>query len=65
MSPEVIEITVEPERKRESNDQRRTLYSFFTFVLSSTGQAILGTDNYTALPSTWLPALQTGFQSNF
>jgi len=48
-----------------SNDQRRTLYSYITFVLSSTGQSLLGTDNYSALPSTWLPAIVSGFQSNY
>lgn len=46
-------------------DQRRTLYSYFSFVLSSTAQEKLGSIDYTPLPSSWLPTLREGFQSNF
>jgi len=46
-------------------DQRRTLYSFFTYVLSSTAQEKLSSLYYAALPSLWIPTLQEGFQANF
>jgi len=46
-------------------DQRRTLYSYFTFVLSSLGQSILPNNNYASLPLTWTPAILAGFQKNF
>jgi ABC-type phosphate transport system substrate-binding protein len=48
-----------------SADQRRTLYSYFSFVLSSIAQEKLGSIDYTPLPSSWLPTLREGFQSNF
>jgi ABC-type phosphate transport system substrate-binding protein len=50
---------------RLSADQRRTLYSYFSFVLSSTAQEKLGSINYAPLPSTWLVSLREGFQANF
>jgi len=50
---------------RLTADQRRTEYSYFTFLLSSTAQEALTSINYAALPSAWLPKLKTGFQSNF
>jgi len=46
-------------------DQRRTLYSYFTFVLSSTAQSKLSTIDYNPLPSAWLEKLTEGFQANF
>ena len=46
-------------------DQRRTLYSFFTFVLSSTAQNLLSTIDYAPLPAGWLQTLREGFQENF
>ncbi len=46
-------------------DQRRTLYSYFTFVLSSAGQNALGTIDYAPLPTAWLQILREGFQENF
>ena len=46
-------------------DQRRTLYSYFTFVLSSTAQNVLSTIDYAPLPSAWLQLLREGFQENF
>ncbi len=46
-------------------DQRRTLYSYMTFVLSSLGQSILPNNNYASLPATWQPAVLAGFQKNF
>jgi ABC-type phosphate transport system substrate-binding protein len=46
-------------------DQRRTLYGFFIFVLSSTAQEKLSTIDYGALPSSWLEKLQEGFRANF
>lgn len=50
---------------RLTADQRRTLYAFFSFALSSTAQEKLGSINYSPLPSSWLPTLREGFQSNF
>jgi ABC-type phosphate transport system substrate-binding protein len=50
---------------RLTADQRRTLYSYFSFVLSSTAQEKLSSILYAPLPSTWLPTLREGFQSNF
>ena len=46
-------------------DQRRTLYGFFIFVLSSTAQQKLSTIDYGSLPSSWLEKLQEGFRANF
>jgi ABC-type phosphate transport system substrate-binding protein len=46
-------------------DQRRTLYSYFTFVLSSTAQSKLSSIDYASLPTAWLGPLTEGFQSNF
>jgi hypothetical protein len=51
--------------KRLTADPRRTLYSYFTFVLSSAGADILGEHEYLGLPSTWLKTLREGFQENF
>jgi ABC-type phosphate transport system substrate-binding protein len=46
-------------------DQRRTLYSYFTFILSSTAQNLLSNIDYAPLPSAWLQELREGFQENF
>jgi ABC-type phosphate transport system substrate-binding protein len=46
-------------------DQRRTLYSYITYILSSTAQTKLPSDFYAPLPTTWLPFLVSGFQSNY
>jgi ABC-type phosphate transport system substrate-binding protein len=51
--------------KRLTADQRMTLYSYMSFLLSSTGQDILSEDNYAPLPSLWLKTLREGFQANF
>jgi ABC-type phosphate transport system substrate-binding protein len=50
---------------RLTADQRRTMYSYFTMILSSVGQDVLSSNNYAPLPSTWLTKLRTGFQENF
>jgi ABC-type phosphate transport system substrate-binding protein len=50
---------------RLTNNQRRTLYSYFTYVLSSTAQDKLTAHDYAPLPSAWLPLLTEGFESNF
>jgi len=50
---------------RLTADQRRTMYSFFTFILSSAGQEVPGKIHYASLPSSWLPKLEQGFQENF
>ncbi len=46
-------------------DQRRTLYSYFTFVLSSTAQNLLTNIDYAPVPAAWLQELREGFQENF
>jgi ABC-type phosphate transport system substrate-binding protein len=46
-------------------DQRRTLYAYFTFVLSSAAQNLLSAIDYAPLPSGWLQELREGFQENF
>lgn len=48
-----------------TNDQVRTLYSFFTYVFSPLGQSYLAPQTYDQLPAAWLPTLRTGFQQNF
>lgn len=50
---------------RLTADQRRTLYSYFTFILSSIGQEVPAKIHYAGLPSSWLPKLEQGFQANF
>jgi ABC-type phosphate transport system substrate-binding protein len=50
---------------RLTADQRRTLYSYFSFILSSTAQEKLGSIDYAPLPASWLPTLREGFQVNF
>ena len=50
---------------RLTNNQRRTLYSYFTYMLSSTGQDHMSSIKYAPLPSAWLPLLREGFQENF
>jgi len=50
---------------RLTADQRRTLYAFYTFILSSAGQEIPGKIHYAPLPASWLPKLEQGFQENF
>jgi ABC-type phosphate transport system substrate-binding protein len=50
---------------RLTADQRRTMYSFFTFILSSAGQEVPGKIHYASLPASWLPKLEQGFQENF
>jgi hypothetical protein len=46
-------------------DQRRTEYAYFTFVLSDTGQAGLGTQYYAPIPTTFVEQFQRGFQAGF
>jgi len=50
---------------RLSNDQRRTLYSYETYLLSPIAQEKLGTVYYHGVPESWLPLLRAGFQKNF
>jgi ABC-type phosphate transport system substrate-binding protein len=51
--------------ERLTADQRRTLFSYFTFVLSSATQNRLTSVYYKPLPTAWLPQLLEGFQTNF
>ena len=49
---------------RLTADQRRTLYSYFLYVLSL-GQDRLSSIYYAPLPAAWLAKLRAGFQANF
>jgi ABC-type phosphate transport system substrate-binding protein len=48
-----------------TNDQRRTLYSYVTYELSSVGQSRLSSHHYQALPVSWMSSLLGGFQVFF
>jgi ABC-type phosphate transport system substrate-binding protein len=50
---------------RLTPDQRRTLYSYMTYLLSSIGQEKLNSISYASLPPAWLPLLRAGFQGRF
>jgi ABC-type phosphate transport system substrate-binding protein len=50
---------------RLTADQRRTLYSYGTFILSSAAQELLSSSFYSPLPNGWLAKLRVGFQENF
>jgi ABC-type phosphate transport system substrate-binding protein len=50
---------------RLTADQRRTLYSFFTFVFSSAAQESLNTLEYAPLPVSWVGTIREGFQAGF
>jgi phosphate transport system substrate-binding protein len=50
---------------RLTANQRRTLYSYFTYVFSAAGQSKLTSQRYAALPNGWLAKLRLGFQSSF
>ena len=57
--------SAEPAISPMSNDQRRTLYSYFSFILSDAGQDLLNEVYYASLPILWLQTLREGFQKNF
>jgi ABC-type phosphate transport system substrate-binding protein len=48
-----------------NNDQRRTMYSYFTYILSSDGQANLTSKFYQALPNGLIDQLRSAFQAGF
>jgi ABC-type phosphate transport system substrate-binding protein len=50
---------------RMTNNQRRTLYGYYTYVLSSLGQSRLAGIFYAPLPQAWVTTLRTGFQDFF
>jgi ABC-type phosphate transport system substrate-binding protein len=50
---------------RLTADQRRTLYSYFTYVLSPAAQERLGSVFYAPLPNSFVTSLRNGFQQNF
>jgi PBP superfamily domain len=50
---------------RLSADQRRTLYAYFTYILSSSAPESLTANYYAALPTSWLGFLREGFQGSF
>jgi ABC-type phosphate transport system substrate-binding protein len=48
-----------------SDNQRRTMYSYFTYILSSAGQANLTSKFYQALPNGLVDSLRSAFQAGF
>jgi hypothetical protein len=46
-------------------DQRRTLYSYFTYVESPAAQGTEAGAGYAALPASWQTTIREGFQANF
>jgi ABC-type phosphate transport system substrate-binding protein len=50
---------------RMTNNQRRTLFGYFTYVLSSLGQSRMSGIFYADLPRGWLLPMRAGFQENF
>ena len=48
-----------------TDDQLRTLYSYFTYALSPLGQSYLAGQTLDQLPAQWLTLEQQGFQQNF
>jgi ABC-type phosphate transport system substrate-binding protein len=50
---------------RLSADQRRTLYSFYSFMFSSAAQEAYNQFEYAALPPAWVGTIREGFQANF
>src|SRR5262249_45577703 len=50
---------------RLGDNQRRTLYSYMSYALSSAGQDKLNTANYVSLPPAVAATLRRGFQANF
>jgi hypothetical protein len=46
-------------------DQRRTLYSYFTYLTSPAAQNTLATAGYAPLPASWLTPIRQGLQANF
>jgi ABC-type phosphate transport system substrate-binding protein len=50
---------------RLTADQRRTMYSFFTFMYSSAAQENYNQFEYAALPPSWVGTIREGFQANF
>jgi hypothetical protein len=46
-------------------DQRRNLYSYFTYVESPAAQTTEAGAGYTQLPASWVTAVRSGFQDNF
>jgi hypothetical protein len=50
---------------RLTANQRRTLYSFFTYVLSPAAQSRLQAIRYQSIPAGFLTKLRLGFQAGF
>jgi len=48
-----------------TNDQLRTLYSYFTYIFTPLGQENLPNQGLDQLPAPWLQYLEQGFQQNF
>jgi ABC-type phosphate transport system substrate-binding protein len=46
-------------------DQRRTLYSYFSFIETTAAQSLVAQNNYAALPQSWVSTVREGFQENF
>lgn len=50
---------------RLTNNQRRTLYSYMSYLLSEEGQDHMSSIEYAPLPTTWLRLMREGFQEGF
>jgi ABC-type phosphate transport system substrate-binding protein len=48
-----------------TNDQLRTLYSYFSYVFSPAAQTLLSAAGYDPLPTSWITSERTGFQDYF
>jgi hypothetical protein len=46
-------------------DQERTLYAYFSYVLTPAAQAFEQAQGYQPVPAAWLPDIRAAFQSNF
>src|SRR5262249_43401437 len=50
---------------RLNANQRRTLYAYESYILSSAGQDRLSTANYNGIPAAIVSTLRNGFQANY
>jgi ABC-type phosphate transport system substrate-binding protein len=57
--------TIANPNSRLNADQRRNLYSYISFILSSPAQALLDQNFYASLPSKLSSDIRAGFQFNF
>jgi hypothetical protein len=48
-----------------TSDQRRTLYSFFSYLFTDAGQTTLNSAGYASLPEGFLTSIRSQFQHYF